>query len=220
MRILFISNAGLSPHVLRPLRYLLDNGHNVTVLGAVNPFPEGRDRFAHIAHDNSPGHLMEVLKEIGRVFAPEVAHVHYADLAAYHVVRSGIAPVVLSIWGSDINRYVPDRTVPALFRKAAALLRRDLTYVLPRCAHVIVDDSSMPEKCRFLAPNCAPIEILPLGVDTLRFRPPTSTERLAAREEFAIPEERIALLSSRAFDPLYGHDRILAAFFANCKTPP
>ncbi len=220
MRILFVSTAAHSPHVLRPLRYLLDRGHEVAVLGRVNPFPEGHTRFSHIWHDLTHDHIMGTLAEIGRVFAPEVAHVHYADLAAYHVLRSGIAPVVLSVWGSDINAFVPAPGGSAFLRKFKSFVRWDLPYTLPRCARVLVDAQAMSEKCRFVAPDCAPIEHLHLGADMRQFRPPTARERADARARFGIAGEHVALLSPRAFYSSYQHEAILASFLRVGKKHP
>lgn len=220
MRILCVSNAAHSPHVIRALRHLLEKGHDVMVMGKVNPFPEGCAGFVHIAEDNGPDHIMVTLAEIKRVFAPEVAHVHYADFAVYQVARSGIAPVVLSVWGDDINDFISAPGVSSLRRKSQRLLRWDLQYALPRCARIIVDDPAMPEKCRFLAPNCAPIECLPLGVDTQQFRPASPKEKKAARIRFGIADDHIALLSPRAFYPSYQHEAILDSFARIGKNCP
>lgn len=155
---------------------------------------------------------MTSLEEIGRVFAPEVIHVHCADHAPYHVLRSGIAPVVLSVWGSDINEYVPNPGDATWHRKLRSFVRWDLPYTLPRCARILVGDQAMPEKCRFLAPDCAPIEHLHLGADMRQFRPPTARERADARARFGIAGEHVALLSPRAFYSFYQHEAILTAF--------
>lgn len=212
MRILVFSHSA-TPHAVSPVEHLLRQGHEVVMVGAQNPWPEGRAGFAHVSRRGSFAGLPRLLRDIGRLFAPHVVHVHYAWVEVLYSVRAGIAPVVVSVWGSDVNDFVSRTSGGCAWRRFMPR-RLDLRWAFPRVARVIIDDATMFDKCRFIAPDCAPIELLPLGVDTRQFRPPTMEERVQARDRLGFAPEDVVLFSPRVMGRAYNQDVILRAFAA------
>lgn len=210
MRILFIASCA-SDHEKRPIDYLLRQGHEVVLLGRENPWPQGRQGFEHIYHERINATLIPVLQSIKETFAPDLMHVYYADLKVLYCTKAAIAPVVVSILGSDINSYVTEansgyRWVPFMPH------RWDLRWALKKVAHVIVDDRTMHGKCRFIAPDCAPISLLHLGIDPSQFRPPSAEERAAARSKWGIAPDDVVLFSPRVCSATYNHHIIMEKF--------
>ncbi|MBQ4568208.1 MAG: glycosyltransferase family 4 protein [Desulfovibrio sp.] len=212
MRILVLSHTA-TPHTVRPVEHLLRQGHEVVMVGAQNPWPEGRAGFAHVLRQGAFTGLPRLLRDIGRLFAPHVVHVHYAWLEVLYSVQAHIAPVVVSVWGSDINDFVSLTPRGCAWRPFMPR-RLDLRRAFPGVARVIIDDATMFDKCRFIAPDCAPIELLHLGVDTRQFRPPTGEERAQARARLGFAPEDVVLFSPRVMSRAYNQATILRCFAA------
>jgi glycosyltransferase involved in cell wall biosynthesis len=217
MRILFVTSSHNSPHILRPLHFLLENGHQVAVLSKLKPKYIGQKQFIHFSFDKNYKNIDIILKEIKRLFVPDIVHIHYANILSYYVIKFRIAPIVLSIWGSDINNFVDDIAKNNIISKLKLLLRSDLKYSLPLCDKIIVDDNIMDKKCFLLTQKKLPIERIPLGVDTAFFYPPSPLERIQARKKFNVNDNDIVILSPRILSSFYGHKQILLSFIRLAK---
>ena len=55
-------------------------------------------------------------------FGSSLAHVHWIDTEAYHVAKAGIRPLILSAWGTDINRLFLDPSDHATAARELGLL--------------------------------------------------------------------------------------------------
>jgi glycosyltransferase involved in cell wall biosynthesis len=135
---------------------------------------------------------------------PDVVHVCWVDHNANLCVKAKLAPLIVSVWGSDINNHF----LPSHDAKA----RERASETLAAAAVVIVDAAGMERKCAMLAGRSVPAEMLHLGVDTERFRPGYRAEAQAWRQKLGIPENAVVLVSMRALTPIYNHDLILEAF--------
>jgi glycosyltransferase involved in cell wall biosynthesis len=136
--------------------------------------------------------------------APDVVHVCWIDFRAALCSRAGMAPLILSAWGSDINAHFEAGSDPA-WRACAveALSGASLT---------IVDAPSMTVRCEMLAGRPIASEMLHLGVDTDQFRGGLCSERSELRAQLKISDDDVLLSSMRALTPHYNHDLILDAF--------
>lgn len=223
MRLIFVGNPR-SPHFYRPLRRLLDLGHKVLVFGYSPPlgeWPASMRFMQHPMHDHPKAIAM--LRECAKSFRPDVIHVHWADPLAWQCVEADVAPTVLSVWGSDVNRIVSmheDGTTSyaGTAEYPATYGFRILAGSMHRMAHIIVDDPAMVRKCRLLAGEQTPIHRIPLGVDDsfLSPVPVESVHRL--RSELGLGPDDSMLLSVRTFRRHYGHLEILEAF-AKARIP-
>jgi glycosyltransferase involved in cell wall biosynthesis len=135
---------------------------------------------------------------------PDIVHVHWVDQRAFHCVKACLKPLVLTAWGSDINaQFLPDADPKVRRRIGQALAGADL---------VLVDSVDMPAKCAALAGRKIPTAILPLGIDTNKFRPDRREAAQKWRHRLEVPEGALVFLSVRAWGSLYGHLSILEAF--------
>ena len=211
-----------SIHSQRPLNWLLENGCDVVFVDRKNPYPEGRDRYQFLPYPGPRGTryygrlgprvasrfgLWTValqLRLLWRRIRPDVVHLHWVNRHAYHCVKAGLRPLVLSVWGSDINRHF----LPA----ADPEYRRIIGQALAHADLVIVDAQGMAEKCALLAGCEIRTELLHLGVNTKTFRPGYGQAANEWRRRLAVPGDAKVLLSIRIWRPQYGHHVILEAF--------
>jgi glycosyltransferase involved in cell wall biosynthesis len=210
-----------SIHALRPLNLLLESGHQVLYLDNKNPFPSGRPGFRY---SNYPyigrcsyrkvgpflGRLISkisyipYLKWLGQDYDPDIIHVHWVDCHADYCVRAGLKPLVLSVWGSDINNSFQPGADP--------YHARVLGHALSHSDLVVIDSPEMKEKCEILAGKTLWTELVHLGVDTDLFKPASQEVKNKWKKKLEIPEEGKVLLSIRAIAPIYQQVEILEAF--------
>jgi glycosyltransferase involved in cell wall biosynthesis len=213
-------------HSMRPLNWLLERGCRVVFSNGVNPFPDGKEGFSFVRFPKSRGGrvlpkllgnrvgsaLYEVLawvpimrlKMQWKRIRPSIVHVHWVDDRAYFCVKAGLRPLVLTVWGSDINiLFLPDANPAARRRVGKALAGADL---------VLIDSADLHKKCSEIAGRDVSTKLFSLGINTARFRPGYQQEALEWRQRLDIPTGAIVLLSIRAWLPLYRHESILKAF--------
>jgi len=216
---------GTDIHALRPLRWLLERGCQVTFCDATNPFPSGQAGYTYKPFPEPRGcrwlhrpggrrlaslyaaiTVPPKLKRLWRDVQPDITHVHWVDAHSFHCARAGIRPLVLSVWGSDINRLLdPD---------AGSLLKYQVGYALRAADRVLIDSADMHDKCARIAKQPVATELFNLGVDTTRFRPGYQTEAAEWRHTLGVTPETTVFLSMRGWSPLYRHATILEAFAA------
>ncbi len=164
MKILMI--AAHHVHSIRPLNWLLDSGCEVAFVGPKDPKPEGNRRYQFFHYAFARGtrfvamffgkkisdRILNIrysiwLRRIWSRVQPAVTHAHGIDRKSFQCVKAGIKPLVLSVWGSDVNDAVSPNTDPAWRRiVGASLAGADL---------VFIDAQDMVEKCSMLAgPSC------------------------------------------------------------------
>jgi glycosyltransferase involved in cell wall biosynthesis len=220
MRILMLA-PGSWIHTKRTLNCLLKSGHEVTLIDGHNPLPEGRDGFNFLAYPRTGSRFYRrligknraysiakflvtaQLRKIWKELKPDVVHVCWLDERAHHCVQAGIKPLMLSVWGSDVNLHLLAEAQPDQVKMVAgALASADVT---------VVDAPDMHGKCSTLAGKPIRTEELHLGADTQLFKPdPEGAKGL--RQRLEIPSGAKVLVSVRAMAARYGHKVILEAF--------
>jgi glycosyltransferase involved in cell wall biosynthesis len=221
MKVLMLA-PGHSIHSKRPLQWLLESGCEVAFLDYQDPRPacRGRYRFLRLWPPVGMGYCQAVfgaeaaarvsvwryslqLRLVRRI-RPDVVHVHWVDDRAYACARSSLRPLVLTVWGSDVNKeFLPGADPGSRQRMGQALAAADL---------VFVDSADMPDKCAALAGRAVRTELLPLGIDTRRFHPGNQSATVDWRRKLEIPDGAPVFFSIRAFQEHYGHHIILEAF--------
>src|SRR6266496_1859712 len=220
MRILMLA-PGSWIHSKRTVNCLLDSGHTVTFIDGDNPLPEGGQGFTFLPYPRSGsrfykkliGHslgnkiaeklVVAQLRTIWRQLKPDIVHVCWLDKRAYQCVQAGMRPLMLSVWGSDLNsQFLSGARLDEISMAAQALSSADIT---------IVDAPDMHEKCSRLAGKQIRTEELHLGADTRLFKP-DSEAAITWRHKLDIPAGAKVLVSIRAMASRYGHHHILEAF--------
>lgn len=223
MKVMMLAPGG-SVHSARPLAWLLERGCEVLFVDDVRPRPRGDGAFTHAPNPLAAGrrrwlgwrlsHRLAYarLRQLYRRFRPDIVHVHWVDQRALACADCGLRPLILTVWGSDINR---------LFESGIdASYRRRIGETLSAADLVIVDSADMPAKCEELANGPVSTALLPLGIDTAKFRPVSAETRSQWRRRMGIEGDATVFMSVRAWGPRYGHDQILEAFaLARQRTP-
>jgi len=129
-------------------------------------------------------------------FRPDVVHAHFASGYGTLAWASGVRPLVVSVWGSDVYAF-PFRS--SLHR---ALLGR----ILRSAAYICSTSHAMARHVATLYDRLPPIEVIPFGIDVERFVP--------AEPPGDAPKERapITIGTVKSLDPRYGIDVLLRAF--------
>jgi len=220
MKILMVARGDII-HSLRPLKQLLAHGCEVTLVDKVNPYPKGRENF-HFFYYPFAGRCfyrrlgprlgewlaywacVRPLERLRKELKPDVTHVHWVDCHAYYCLKAGLQPLVLSVWGSDVNNcFLPG---------AKPVHKQVVGKALAGASMIIVSSKEMVEKCANLAGGPVQARPLHLGVDTRLFQPGYQAEAQQWRKKLNLPENAKVLLSIRALMPLYRHHLILQAF--------
>jgi glycosyltransferase involved in cell wall biosynthesis len=218
-----MSSDGRCVHARRPLQWLLSEGHDVLFVDGVNPLPAGAERMTHRTYPRYPGTGMfprmmgkkwgarasfaihhAHLRRLMRSFRADVAHIQWIDTRAWHFARAGIRPLVLTSWGSDINRFNEPDHDPVLREQVACALRA--------ADHVIADAPDILRQCRELAGRDLATTLMPIGIDTSRFTKDLLAQRRAWREALHVEPDAFVFGSMRAWVDSYNHDLILEAF--------
>lgn len=221
MKILMIA-PGSSQHSQRPLNWLLQNGCDVVFMNSVNPYQEGHANYRFLPYPGPRGTryykwldqktanwlalwtIVLQLRLLWERIKPDVTHVHWVDHRAYHCAKAGLRPLVLSVWGTDVNQHFLSDADPENCR----IIGQALTYA----NRVIVETPFMAERCSLLARQQINIEQVLLGVDTNLFRPGHAEATLEWKQRLNVPAGFKVLLSPRAWTRNYGHHLILEAF--------
>jgi glycosyltransferase involved in cell wall biosynthesis len=134
----------------------------------------------------------------------DVFHVQWIDARVLDVSLAGGKPLVATAWGSDLN--VPlaaPKDDPARLRLGVALRALDL---------LIVDSDDIIETARSIAGAEVPSALLPIGIDTLLFRPGLTEQRQHWRARLNIEPDAIVYLCVRQLGALYRPAEIIHAF--------
>lgn len=144
------------------------------------------------------------LKFAWRKSRADVCHIHWIDERPFYAAMAGLHPLVVTAYGSDLNR----TRLPEYDRSLLEKVKRGLAEV----DLFIADSEDMIALAQELAGRDLNSLLLPIGVDTSLFRPGYEAEARAWRAELAIPEDAPIILSPRIMRPNYRHAKILRAF--------
>jgi glycosyltransferase involved in cell wall biosynthesis len=204
------------------VEWLIRAGHEVVFMADRNPFKGNRERLQFVRAPSLrwQRRLERVVPQLASIVAwifvrlplrrvclrlkIDVVHVSWVGPYAGHCAKANLHPLVLTVWGSDINkRLVPDANPVESRKTGEALARADL---------ILVDSIDMFEKCTALAGRELSLKLYRLGIDTTSFKPGYQKEALAWRHKINIAENAFVFLHIRGLGPFYGHTTLLQAF--------
>jgi glycosyltransferase involved in cell wall biosynthesis len=136
----------------------------------------------------------------------DICHVQWVGTQARQIAASGISPLVITAWGSDLNAIPPGA--------AGDEERRWKGEIIAAADMLIADSRDMIATAERLAGRPVRSCLLPLGIDTGLFRPIAREAVLPLRRNLAIPDDAAVILSPRIFRRNYRHDVILRGFAA------
>lgn len=196
MRVAMLAPSG-SVHTMRWSRGLADRGHEILLVsnsastaspqGITTRFLPGRGAFAYFLNIRS---ARKILWEFG----PEIVHAHYATGYGLWGSMQNTAPLVLSVWGTDIADAARNPW------RVGKIVRRTL-----RSARYITATSRfLLESTVSFAPDVMDkIEVVPFGV---------SLPEESMHKEYNDDKGPITIVFAKAYLPNYGPDIVLEAF--------
>ena len=216
--------SGTSPHTRRSLKWLFDSGQDVILVDKNHPGFEESKQFKFILYPvarlrryyswlgkSNAEHIAQCtiifqLKMIKHKSKADLTHVFWVNKRAYQVVKARLHPLILSVLGSDVNRFFEE--------KCSYDDRVNMGKVLASADLVLVDSVEMISRCQTLAEGKAKVIFFPIGINTKSFSVDYSKQANQWKEKLKIEKDGIALVSFRAMNPIYNHHLILDAFFA------
>ncbi len=213
MKVIYFSK-DYTTHDWRYLDKLAQTSHQVWYLrlekGPVElerrPIPQGI-RVIAWAGGQRPAHglvnqlrLFPSLRQVLRRIEPDLVHAGPIQSCGFLSALTSFRPLLLMSWGSDV----------LLDADRSFLWRRITRFTLRRADMVIGDSRAVREKVRQLAdyPD-GRIVTYPWGIDLETFKP--APARLPLRQQLGW-QDKLVILSTRSWEPLYGIDVLLQAF--------
>jgi glycosyltransferase involved in cell wall biosynthesis len=192
MRLCFIAD-GRSVHTQRWLSEMVARGFDVHVVSN-RPFPlDGVVLHELPVSKSALGWFTAIprLRRLIRRIDPDLVHGHYLTSYGLLAAASGVQPLVLTAWGSDV-----------LVSPRESWLVRLLTgWIIRRADYITADAVDVIDAIRACGPNC-PVEQVQWGVELARFAPRQATTSSAP----------LRFISLRSWEPLYEIATILHAF--------
>lgn len=211
MRVLLLA-PGHSIHSQRFLGWLQNAGCDIVFMDTDRP-PNLRpqDRYWHyplplqgIQRYFQAIYRFALLRGVSARFKPDVIHVHQVNQRALDCQRAALRPMVLTCWGTDINKYFTTDANPSMARRMGA--------ALAQADHVFADSQPILDRCQALAGKAIQGSLLYFGVNTALFQANYQAEALAWRQELGIPANAFVIVSIRGWKEVYRHELILDAF--------
>ncbi|MEX2226532.1 MAG: glycosyltransferase [Dehalococcoidia bacterium] len=163
--------------------------------------PRGVMRIVHALRYRAAG-LSRVLREID----PDVFHAHYLVEHGLYGATAGFHPYVVSAWGSDV----------LVEPRRDALSKRIARWTLGRADLVTSNNAHMAAQIVALGADPAKVEVVTLGAD--RYDLGRSQESVNLRGDDA--SRAPVVISTRAHEPLYNIDEIIAAYGTLARRRP
>jgi glycosyltransferase involved in cell wall biosynthesis len=224
MRILMVAPS-YSIHAVRPLQQLLDRGIHVTFADSENPLPqERRENYRFVRFPSLRGKRV-LCKMFGNAFPtkleeiwlrnfvrrtlqglkPDLIHLHWLDDRAHSFIGAFDTPIVISIWGTDLNQHFFPNADPFFKQRAGEVLAHSHT--------IVVDAPEMDRKCEALSGKGGRFANIHLGFPTEHFAAERCHESAQKwRQSLEIQDDEKVVFSPRAWRRHYAHHEILEAF--------
>lgn len=192
MRILIVADAQ-SIHTRRWVRGLSERGHALLV-ASDRECPEPGIEQARLpalkaGRRNLPV-LITALSRAARRFRPHLVHAHYASHYGFLAALAGLRPLVISIWGADVE----------VFPQRGPINRALLRWTLARAQGVTATSRYLENVSRRYCPPNRSIAVIPFGVDVEQFGAIAHP-----------PRERFMIVSNKHLEAVYGGDILVNA---------
>ncbi len=197
MRILMYGSENAAP-ASRMCTWAVQGGHQVIWAGYLGEVAGHTGaRHVRIRSADNPG---PELDSIAHEFKPHLAHAHNCSfLGAVHIKRQ-LGPIIVSAFGA-LNPLISDQS----------RLNSMVQHMLEANPTTIVESEVLLAATKARFPGL-PCELLPLGVNTRRFRKVNAAQRSAWRKTLGVPEDGLIFFSVRGIGDGYNHDMIIDAF--------
>jgi|TARA_B100000315_G_scaffold52587_1_gene46972 glycosyltransferase involved in cell wall biosynthesis len=222
MKVLMLA-PGHSINSKRAVKLLLNEGYEIIYLDKLNPFPNMTDnyiffrfpfitirglrfiemmlsyRIAKVIISFESWINVIFLSFVKKVYNPSLTHIHWADKRIFLCKKAGLRPIILSVWGSDIN-------------EKGYLVQKEKGDILESADLIIVNAPEMIKICKELAPN-KKFVILHYGINTKIFHSNYNNEIALFKRRYNINDYSKIIVSPRGWRQDYNHYFIFEAFY-------
>ncbi|MBC7542430.1 MAG: glycosyltransferase [Candidatus Sericytochromatia bacterium] len=189
-RLCYVADAG-SVHTQRWCRHFADAGWEVHVF-SLRPatMPGVAVHLLRPWWSGKSGYLTTLprLRQMLRQLRPDLVHAHYLTSYGLLAVLAGGRPLIISVWGSDIQDF-PHRS---------PLHRGVVRWILRQADRVLATSAVLADQAKALLPPGTEVAVTPFGVDTTCFMPgeapPTSATPVIGAVGNLVPEKGFDLL--------------------------
>lgn len=143
--------------------------------------------------------------------APDLINVQWVDERAFFCAKANIKPLVLSCFGTDVNRFFKGNVAVASRGKDR------IAFALRSSALVTADCTTVLERVSKLAEKQVRSQLFFYGIDFSEFERDRSIEALQLRNLLGIPSDSRVILSCRRVAPNMGQQELLKAFAMLCN---
>jgi len=205
MKICFLAG-GDSIHSYKWIRYFSDRGHEIHWVSLV-PFTQKKIQNAklYLIKGNLILNIFRVRALIKKI-KPDILHAHYAGLNGLLGALSGLHPLVLTAWGSDV-----------LLAARSKIKGPFVKYALKKADLITCDAEHMKEVMIKLGVNNSKIKIINFGIDTKEFYPNSKDEIVI--KNLGVSDYKI-IISLRSLEPVYDLETLLRAMPSVLKEVP
>ena len=212
MRLCYVGNFA-SIHMRRWATFFAKKGHDVHVISStawedsnslgceVHSLPAPRTG-SYLLDLCVTGVSMPVrviqFRRLFQKIAADVAHVHYLNDMALISLLSGVRPIVLTAWGSDIV----DSPEKSWIRKKA------VKYMVRRADLMTCDADHMKRRIVQFGANPEKVQVIFFGTDVRQFQP--GRRALELRKQLA-PDGSLLVISIRNLEPIYDVETLIRA---------
>jgi glycosyltransferase involved in cell wall biosynthesis len=155
--------------------------------------PRGLLRLAHAVRYRRAG-----LRRAVDATRPDIVHAHYVVEHGFYAAFSGLRPLVVTAWGSDILLEPARDPISGLIAR----------WTLRRADAVTSNNAYMAEEAKRLGADTARLYVVTLGADRLFLDAGASSVNLEETARTAPP----TILSTRAHEPLYNIGDVIDAY--------
>lgn len=206
LKICYIANPN-NIHIERWLRYFVSQGHEVHLI----PLGDYNKRMPGVIYHNLEIKFKVIpkiwtiekaikVKRLVKKNLPDIIHGHFITEGGYLAYLSGVKPLVVTAWGSDIYLYPKQSFVKKLLTQRT-LQNADL---------ITIDSNDLKNKVVKLGASSEKSYIIQFGVDTKLFNPKYDVNAL--KKELKIGDNEKIIFSPRMIKPIYNIDNIVKAF--------
>ena len=194
MKILYVSDAA-SVHTRRWAEAFRDAGAQVHVASLRPARIDGVE--VHLLPTFGLGRLgyllsVPVLHALAKRLRPDVVHAQYLTSYGFLAAAAGLAPLVVTAWGTDVLISPRESRVARWLAQRALRAADRVTTVAEHMNAAVIGLGAAPGK----------VLALPFGVDTELFRPPESERS---------PPPPLRVISTRNFGPVYSVATVIDA---------
>jgi glycosyltransferase involved in cell wall biosynthesis len=161
-------------------------------------------RFAFVKALETLANVARV-RRLLRTIHPDIVNVQWVDDRAYYCARAGASPLVLSCWGTDINRFFSESPQDSEFRSWLAHAVSSASLVTADCTIVL-------ERVDKLAGQHVRSRLWFFGIDFSSFEAVSNAQVMDFRDSLGIPRDAKVILSCRRAHSSMGQQFILEAF--------